>query len=145
MEDIYNELIKKISIDRILKNEPMSLHTTFKIGGPADIFVKVEEIDELKYITKICEKENTPFTIIGNGSNVLVTDKGIRGVTIRLDLKKIEFMNKNIVKVGAGVLLSKISNEACNNDLSGFEFLCGIPGTIGGAIRMNARGTWWRD
>ncbi len=75
MEDIYNKLIKKVDKDRVYLNEPMSKHTTFKIGGPADIFVKVETIDELKYVVKGCKDNNVLLTIIGNGSNILVKDR----------------------------------------------------------------------
>lgn len=138
MESIYNEFIKKIDKNRVLKNEPMNKHTTFKIGGPADIFVKVETLSELKYIIEVCKSKNVAITIIGNGSNVLVKDGGIRGVTIKLNFKELELMDGNVIKVGSGVLLSKISNFAYENGLTGLEFACGIPGTIGGAIRMNA-------
>lgn len=75
MEEIYNELIKKIDKARTLQNESMSKHTTFKIGGPADLFVKVETLEELKYIIKICKEKNIPITIMGNGSNILVKDR----------------------------------------------------------------------
>ena len=138
MEEIYNELIKQINKDRVLQNEPMNKHTTFKIGGPADLFVKVEKLEELKYAIDICKAKNIPITIIGNGSNVLVKDNGIRGVTIKLNFKDIELVDDNTIKAESGVLLSKISNFAYENGLTGFEFACGIPGTIGGAIRMNA-------
>ena len=138
MEDIYNEIIKRINKNNVYLNEPMCNHTTFKIGGPADIFIKIETIDELKYVVETCNSKNIPTTIIGNGSNVLVRDKGIRGVTIKINFKELELINNNIIKAGSGVLLSKISNYAYENSLTGFEFACGIPGTIGGAIRMNA-------
>lgn len=138
MEEIYNELIKYIDKKRVFQDELMSNHTTFKIGGPADIFVKINTVEELKYIIEKCKLKNIPITIIGNGSNVLVKDKGIRGVTIKLDFKDIEVIDDVTLKVGAGVLLSKIANIAYDKGLAGLEFLCGIPGTIGGAIRMNA-------
>ena len=138
MEDIYNELIKKIDENRVLKNEPMSKHTTFRIGGPADLFLKVETLDELKYAIEICNSKEIPVTVIGNGSNVLVKDSGIRGVTIKLNFNELELKENNIIKAGSGVMLPKISNLAYENELTGFEFACGIPGSIGGAIRMNA-------
>lgn len=138
MEEIYNELIKYIDNKRVLKNEPMSNHTTFKIGGPADLFVKINTVEELKYTIEMCKLKKIPVTIIGNGSNVLVKDKGIRGVTIKLNFNDVEIIDDITLRVGAGVLLSKIANIAYKKGLSGLEFACGIPGTIGGAIRMNA-------
>jgi len=75
MEEIYNKLIEKIDKTKVYQNEPMRKHTTFKIGGPADIFVKVETIDELKYVIQKCKENNVPLTVIGNGSNILVKDR----------------------------------------------------------------------
>lgn len=138
MEEIYNELIKYIDKERVFQNELMSKHTTFKIGGPADIFVKINTLEELKYTIKMCKSKDIPITIVGNGSNVLVKDNGIRGVTIKLNFNEIEIIDDITLKVGAGVLLSKVANVAYDKGLSGLEFACGIPGTIGGAIRMNA-------
>ncbi len=138
MDKIYNQMLEFLSKEQIYLNEPMSKHTSFKIGGPADMFVKSKNIDELKYIIKIAKENNIHITVIGNGSNLLVKDGGIRGIVIKPDFKEIEFLDDNKVKVGAGVLLSKISNEAYKRSLSGLEFASGIPGTIGGAIRMNA-------
>ena len=138
MEEIYNELSKTIDKNRIFVNEEMSKHTTFRIGGPADLFIKVQTIEELKDIINISKCKDIPLTIIGNGSNVLVSDEGIRGITIKLDFKEYHFLDDDCIEVGSGLLLSKVSNLACEKGLSGMEFACGIPGTIGGAIRMNA-------
>ena len=138
MDNIYNELSKRIDKKRIYLNEPMSKHTSFKIGGPADIYVRANNLEELKYIIEIANRERIPTTVIGNGSNLLVKDSGIRGIVVKVDFKDIEFLQYDKVKVGAGVLLSKIANEAYNKGLSGLEFASGIPGTIGGAIKMNA-------
>lgn len=138
MDKIYNEMLSVLSKEQIYLNEPMSKHTSFKIGGMADIFVKPRNIDELKNLIKLAKENNIQTTVIGNGSNLLVKDGGIRGIVIKPDFKEIEFLEDNKVKVGAGVLLSKISNEAYKKGLSGLEFAIGIPGTIGGAIRMNA-------
>ena len=137
MEQIYNELIKYIEKDRVLQNEPMSKHTTFKIGGPADIFIIINNLDELKTVLKIAKEKNVDLTCIGNGSNTLVKDKGIRGITIKLNLKEIT-INDDIIKVEAGVTLPILAKTACENELSGLEFACGIPGSVGGAIYMNA-------
>lgn len=138
MEDIYNELIIGIDKDRVLINEPMKKHTTFKVGGPADIFVKLNSIEELKFLLEICRKQNVPVSVIGNGSNVLVKDNGIRGVCVKLDFKQISKENDNIICAQAGVLLSKIARFVLEESLSGFEFASGIPGTLGGAVYMNA-------
>lgn len=137
MEEVYNKLIKYIPEDRVLLNEPMSKHTTFKIGGPADIFIKINNLDELKFVLKFVKENNIPLNIIGNGSNILVRDRGIRGITIKLDMQNID-INGNQIKVGAGMLLPKLARIASENNLSGIEFACGIPGSVGGAIKMNS-------
>ncbi len=138
MEDIYNELIKKINKERVLKDEPMSKHTTFRIGGKADIFVRIETVEELKTVISFANIKNIPITVIGNGSNCLVLDEGIRGITIKLDLKKIECIDDVTIEAEAGALIAKLSHMAADKGLTGLEFACGIPGTVGGAIRMNA-------
>ena len=138
MEEIYSKMLEFLSKEQIYLNEPMSKHTSFKIGGPADIFVKPKNIDELKNIIKIAKENNIQTTVIGNGSNLLIKDGGIRGIVIKPEFKEIEFLEDNKVRVGSGVLLSKIANEAYNTGLSGLEFASGIPGNLGGAIRMNA-------
>jgi len=138
MDKIYSQMLEFLSEEQIYLNEPMCKHTSFKIGGPADIFVKPKNIDKLKNIIRIAKENNIQATVIGNGSNLLIKDGGIRGIVIKPDFKEIKFLEDNKVEVGAGVLLSKIANEAYNKSLSGLEFASGIPGTIGGAIRMNA-------
>ena len=133
----YNELTEKIAPKRILLNEPMLKHTSFKIGGPADMLVIINNLEELKYAVEISKKYKLPITCIGNGSNLLVKDKGIRGVTIKLNLKGIEINNEEI-QVEAGVPLPILARTAYENNLSGLEFAYGIPGTVGGAVKMNA-------
>lgn len=137
MENIYNELIKTISKDRVLLNEPMSKHTSFKIGGPADLFVKVNNIDELQSVLKSAKKNNIKVTCIGNGTNILVKDKGIRGITIKLNFKEIN-VNMEEIEAGSGVAIPVLAKVAYDNSLAGLEFASGIPGTVGGAITMNA-------
>ena len=108
---VCQELTKEIPSEQIYMNEPMSKHTTFKVGGNADIFVKVKNIDELKHIIKIAKKNDVHITIIGNGSNILVKDNGIRGIIAKIEFEdiKIENENKNdnsvIITAGAGVKL----------------------------------------
>lgn len=137
MQKIYEKIIKNIEQSRVLKDELMSKHTSFKIGGPADIFIKINNIEELKYILKLVKDNNIDLTIIGNGTNLLVRDKGIRGITIKLNLDNIKVQDE-LIEAEAGVLITKIARIAYENSLSGLEFASGIPGTIGGAIKMNA-------
>ena len=120
-------------------NEPMSKHTTFKVGGNADIFIKVKNLEQLKFVIKVAKKNNIRITIIGNGSNLLVKDNGIRGIVAKIEFEDIKIDADNaIVTVGAGVKLGLLAQELLKNELSGFEFASSIPGTIGGAVRMNA-------
>ena len=142
MEDIYLSLQDGgINKKDILKDEPMINHTSFKIGGNADFFINITSIKNLKFVLEFANKNNIPITVVGNGTNLLVTEKGIRGITIKLDLKnfKIEKSKEDVfITVEAGFALSKLANIALKEELEGLEFLAGIPGTVGGAIRMNA-------
>ena len=138
MREIYKKLKEYIKDEQIFVNEPMSKHTSFKVGGPADIFVKVKTLDELKYVLKVAKQENVQINIIGNGSNILVKDNGIRGIVIKLDFKDIDFIDDLTFNVGAGVSLILLSKEAAKKSLTGLEYASGIPGTIGGAVKMNA-------
>jgi UDP-N-acetylmuramate dehydrogenase len=135
-----NEIIKRVSDilpkDRIFLNEKMSAHTTFRIGGAADIFIEINNEDELG---KVLEILGDGFYLIGNGSNLLVGDRGIRGTVIHLsksfnDIK----VNGNTLVCKSGATLAAIAREALNNSLTGFEFASGIPGSLGGAVVMNA-------
>lgn len=125
--------------DRVLEAEPMGKHTTFRIGGPADLFVAPENTDEIKKLIAICKEEEVPYFILGNGSNLLVSDKGYRGVIIQLyrSFGQITLM-ENEIHAQAGALLSGIAAMAREASLTGFEFAGGIPGTLGGAVVMNA-------
>jgi UDP-N-acetylmuramate dehydrogenase len=138
--DIIKNECKKQGINRIIKyNEPLKSHTSLRIGGPADVFCSPDNIEDLKKVVSISQEHNIPFWVIGNGTNLLILDSGIRGVVISLNkgFKKIEFSDK-IVKVGAGVSLAYLSKIALTKELSGLEFACNIPGTLGGAIINNA-------
>ena len=140
--EILNNLEKIISKDKIKQNEPMKEHTSLKIGGPAEIFVRVSSVEELKEILKLCKTNKIPLTIVGNGSNILVLDKGIKGIVIKTNLKEIKIKNKeneNIeITVDDGVQLGFLAQKLLKEEITGFEELSGIPGTIGGAIVMNA-------
>lgn len=120
--------------------EPMSLHTTFKIGGNASLFVEVENISQLSAIVKLCNSENVKYMILGKGSNLLISDDGLDFVVIRLkgEFKKAERLDDTTIYCGAGMSLAGLCREAENNSLSGLEFAWGIPGSVGGALFMNA-------
>ena len=132
---MIQDLLNKYNLT---ENEPMSKHTTFRIGGKADLFVSADE-KSLPQLLKEAADEKIPVTIIGNGSNLLVGDGGIRGLVIEIGkgMDKIE-ISDNIMTVGAGTLLSKAANTAAEHGLSGMEFAAGIPGSVGGAVVMNA-------
>lgn len=124
----------------IRTNEPMARHTSFRVGGPADRFVIPESETELREAVLDCKKSGRPWYMIGNGSNLLVGDKGFRGTIINTErLAELEVQkNENIIIAGAGVMLSKLANTAAREELTGLEFAAGIPGTVGGAVMMNA-------
>ncbi len=141
-KEIKENLEKIISKERIKQNEPMKNHTSFKIGGPAEFYIKIKSIEELQKILKFAKKENIKITIIGNGSNVLVSDKGIKGIVIRTNLKEIEIeekeQNKIEITVDDAVPIGFLAQKLLKEEITGFEEIAGIPGTIGGAILMNA-------
>lgn len=136
---IADRLKKVILVGSVLVDEPMKNHTTFKIGGPADILVQPGNIEEVEETLKVCKAEDCPLTVIGNGSNLLVRDGGIRGVVLKIaDLLSEVSVDGEKVIASAGALMSKVSSKALESSLGGFEFASGIPGTIGGAVTMNA-------
>ena len=119
----------------------MRKYTTFKIGGPAECLIKIDNLEELKKILEIVNNNSIPITIIGNGSNLLISDKGIKGITLMIKLEKIDIREKNDtiqITVGAGEKIGKLAQICLQNEITGLEELSGIPGTIGGAVRMNA-------
>ncbi len=134
MSDIFEELKLITKEENIFQNEPMKKHTTFRTGGPADFLVTPTSEKEMIE----CLKLNVKKTIIGNGSNLLVKDGGIRGLVIQTTKLNNITVDKDEIKAESGALLSRIANIAKDNSLTGFEFACGIPGTIGGAVAMNA-------
>lgn len=128
-----------IEPNRFRLDEPMKLHTTFKIGGPADCLIFPASMEETEKVLALVNEYKLPLTILGNGSNVLVQDKGIRGVVVKFarPMAKIRHEGTRII-AGAGALLKDVSEAAAQSSLTGLEFACGIPGSIGGAIFMNA-------
>lgn len=137
--DIVFNLAGILNCDAI-KNEPLSRHTTFKIGGAADTYVKVTSLSKLSAIIRECRESDIDYMIIGNGSNILASDDGYRGVVIRLDgdFRKISLVDEDTIYCGAGATLAALCKFALNSGLSGLEFAWGIPGTVGGAVFMNA-------
>ena len=137
--DLYKELCEAAGAQNVFADEPMSRHTTFRIGGPADYFVTASCVEEIRTLIDVCRRNSTDYYVMGNGSDLLVGDKGYRGVIIQLfkRMNKIRVEGERIY-VQAGALLSKPAAAACEASLTGMEFASGIPGTVGGALRMNA-------
>jgi UDP-N-acetylmuramate dehydrogenase len=138
-KEIYNQMCDIAGSDNIFANEPMDKYTTFRVGGKADYYVVPHTIEEVSKLILIMKEYNIPYYILGNGSNVLVSDRGYRGVIIRVfkNISNIKIDN-TCIKAQAGALLSSIAAKACTAGLKNFEFAAGIPGTIGGAVVMNA-------
>ena len=136
MKKIFSGLVpdEKIKYDESLKN-----HTSFNIGGPADVLISVQNEVELIDVLQTAKDENIDCFLLGNGSNVLASDEGFRGVVIKLegDFLSVK-VDDNVIKAGAGITITKLSNIAMTNALTGLEFASGIPGTLGGALFMNA-------
>lgn len=138
-EEIKQKFCREFGTDRVLLEEPMKRHTTFRIGGPAEVFVMPENLEEVQRILEICRTEDLPYFILGNGSNLLVSDRGYRGVVIQMDRNFGEVKVEGTeIHASAGALLSTIAVAARRASLTGFEFAGGIPGTLGGAVVMNA-------
>ena len=141
LDAIYEKIIEKIEPTKVFRNEPMSKHTSFKTGGNADFFIKPTNVEEIQYLIELSKNEKIPLTIMGNGTNLLVKDGGVRGIVIKANLQNVEVEKANdevVITAGAGVPLTKISKMAKENSATGLEFAVGIPGSLGGAVRMNA-------
>lgn len=138
-QNLLNELYRIVGEDNVKLDEPMSKHTTFRIGGPASYFVTPMDTEKLSQVVVLCKAERVPFFLLGHGSNILVSDKGIGGVVIQLYKNYAKFsIEGNLVKAEAGIMLNKLGQEIRDAGLTGFEFAAGIPGTLGGAVMMNA-------
>lgn len=138
MHSILQKLKAETKDSLILENESMTGHTSFKIGGCADVFIDAS-VTDIGTIIDVCANEGVPITVIGNGSNILVGDKGIRGVTIALGSKASGITGSgNCLEAESGALLSSLSKFALRESLSGLEFAGGIPGSVGGGVFMNA-------
>ena len=138
-EDQKKKLTGMLEDSQVTFDEPMEKHTTFRIGGNAECFVRVGNVEELSALIDFCNREEIPFFFMGKGSNLLVSDKGISGVVATFGEKMCDITVKDgMIIAEAGATLSAVASHALQKGLTGFEFAAGIPGTIGGAIRMNA-------
>ena len=139
-EQILREKLRQILPEEGLReNEPMSRHTTFRAGGPADFFAEPQSADQLSAVIRVCKENDVPFAVLGNGSNLLVGDLGYRGVIISIGKAFARItVTENRIYAGAGALLASVARKALENGLTGLEFAGGIPGSIGGAVVMNA-------
>lgn len=136
---IENKFCTCLGSDNVYRNEPMKKHTTFRIGGPADYYLCPHSAKEIQKVVEICREEKLPYFILGNGSNLLVSDKGYRGAVIQL-WKNVSDIGVEgcLIHAKAGASLAKIAAQALEEGLTGMEFAAGIPGTLGGAVVMNA-------
>lgn len=138
MKQIYETLCGICGAEHVLVREPMSRHTTFRTGGPADLLVQ-PKAEQIAPILEVCRNEEIPWTIIGNGSNLLVGDGGIRGVVLEIGKQMSDIaIEGTVITAGAGAMLSSIASRAAAAELTGMEFASGIPGSLGGAVVMNA-------
>lgn len=141
MEDVFNNKLKDIlKKGQVYMKEPMENHTTLHIGGPADYFVAPSSVDEIMKVIDLCKSSNMPYYIMGNGSNLLVSDDGYRGLIMKIgdNFSQVSISKDGTVTAQGGILLSKLANAIAKESLTGFEFASGIPGTLGGAVYMNA-------
>lgn len=137
-QEFYQKVKKRLTAGTLLEREPMSKHTTFRIGGPADIFVQPADVDELWNVIHLAREEKVPFFIVGNGSNLLVSDEGFRGMILHTGGLRNISVEGEVIYAQAGALLSSVARQALEHGLTGMEFAAGIPGTLGGAVCMNA-------
>ena len=138
-EEVIKRLEQTVGNDQFLRNEPMKKHITFRVGGPAACFLMPSTKEQIEEIVHICQEEKTPCFILGNGSNLLVSDQGYDGAVLQIykNMNQVA-VNGEQLQVQAGALLSTIARKALDAELTGMEFAAGIPGTLGGAVVMNA-------
>ena len=139
IESLEKRLVAVLEANQILRNEPMARHTTFKVGGPADLFVAPSSVDEVCACVAAAQEEDVPWRMLGAGSNVLVSDEGVRGVVIHLGKNYSSIaINGTFVYAQAGATNEEVAVKALDKGLRGYEFASGIPGSVGGAAIMNA-------
>ena len=128
-----------VSEDNIHLQEPMAVHTTFRVGGPADCLIEIESAEQLKKVQQYLYQVEYPFTVVGNGSNLLVSDNGYQGIILQIGRKMNHIsVNGNVIVAQSGATMAQVAAEAWKNGLTGLEFASGIPGTVGGGVVMNA-------
>lgn len=137
MESIYQKLTSTIDESKIKVNESMKKHTSFKAGGNAKYFITATQVEDVKSVLRLAKEENIKLFILGNGSNVLFKEEEYSGIVLQIKLDNMQIENNKVI-VEAGVKNAIVARKLLEQELSGFEFAAGIPGTIGGAIRMNA-------
>ncbi|HLQ72145.1 MAG TPA: UDP-N-acetylmuramate dehydrogenase [Bacillota bacterium] len=137
-QDMYDRLIALTSVENVVRQKPLKSHTYTRLGGNADFFVTPQTYKEVQEIVKLANKAEIPFTLLGNGSNLIIKDGGIRGIV--LNLKQLDSIKVHETKIVAqsGALIIQTSRTALESNLTGLEFACGIPGSVGGALFMNA-------
>ena len=141
--DFYHRLLEAAGSDHVLRDEPMAVHTTFRIGGPADYFVEPADASALAKGIALCREVDVDYFVTGNGSNLLVGDGGYRGVIFHIchTMDHIQYEEQEgelLVEAGAGVMLSRLARQVSSMGYTGFEYATGIPGTLGGGVTMNA-------
>ena len=138
-ENILSRIADIVGADNVSADEPMARHTTFRVGGPADYFVRPVDVEQIPALISLGRMENIPYFILGNGSNLLVSDEGYRGMIINIadNMNGVD-IHDGVIRAQAGAMLTKVGRLARDNSLTGLEFASGIPGTIGGAVYMNA-------
>lgn len=138
-QTVAQKLTDILEEENVLLNEPMKNHTSFRIGGNADVLVLPKTVKQLRQVLELAKENAVPFCVIGNGSNLLVSDRGIRGIVIQIyrNMSQVS-IDGTTVTAQAGILLSRLAKEAAARTLTGLEFAAGIPGTLGGAVVMNA-------
>jgi UDP-N-acetylmuramate dehydrogenase len=139
-DQFYQKLILALPKEKVKLGERMDKHTSLHIGGKADYYVTPKTAEEVHDVVLLCKKENMPYYIIGNGSNLLVSDQGFQGLIVEFgeNFANIRYKEDDVITAQAGTMLAKLANEAASHGLTGLEFASGIPGTLGGAVTMNA-------
>src|SRR5690625_5090964 len=138
MLDIYNELVRLVSHKNIERNKPLKNHTYTRLGGNADYFVTPETYEQIQQIVKLANELSIPFTLLGNGSNLIIRDGGIRGIVMYLGKLSAIKVEETKIIAQSGALIADVSKRALSAHLTGLEFACGIHGSVGGALFMNA-------
>ena len=136
--DNYEQLADIVGKDNVIRDKPLKEHTYTNLGGTADYFVTPTSFEQVRQVVQLANKENIPFMLLGNGSNLIIKDGGIRGIVMYLGKLSLIRVSENTVIAQSGALIKEVSRAALAEELKGLEFACGIPGSVGGALFMNA-------